>query len=775
MSRSKNLLPEIRVAAKVSPQSVAKKDCEKLLAQFGMYPLNTKHANKDNSYDYVQWNDNPREEFKLRIRQATEAARLVSIAIAPEKKKLYVALGDMEGIYLEKCQKINREKDFQRLFALWLRELDYCLTQNLEEKLENIPVMTWMDKANAYVHLLQPAVKQIAIRKISKQNAQLKGGTQFKTLSCSEPLTPLPNNWLEGFLYPDSLHQKCPDWYQDMPDYEKKLFNHTFQEFNCVNETNSVVIEQKKRDLNARLRQLPTMLDSIPGVSNFSREDFFYVEDTEKSTLAISQKAGSPDHEQKQIGLPIYQATMTASQQKKPLFSAMITRIIQNYKQERPDLALRELRKKTLFLQLPPGVDKRQLPQQILLPFGQKFHKLNLKYLVVNHSNNPMPEQNVLDMVQTAIDEQHPESMKLQILQQQLNQMPLVDINQQALHKAALESMMARRLGCISCSFFEDEARKKMQLTYEYTLEIYWELYGTLPKFSVEKNKDTFIALFMKISALEKGSRNLPNLENIKKIYETLFDWRNQSVKNQTFSQQKEAWINWPLHKSRLHGAAKAFALSALVAIPLILVPSILAFYITIPTIFVISAVITGCFILAASSMAGAAIESFWHHDAEEEKWGRRQAQIARAINLDKTNSSRALKSITAPKPISLAGIPEEESDDQSSRRNSTVSDDFLEDFPDFSPEEETSKSDGLSKRKQTLSSLGNAFSLDDKTPLSTSFSGLFFQPRQKEEHDEENDIALLPLKETSSESQSQSQSQTSDSSEENSELEFSF
>lgn len=579
-------------------------------------------------YQFIPLSSNHREQIKNRFKAVTEAAITVCLTLADNGETLQIELGQREKHLFSQILLGDNTKNLEKIFTEWLREVNYFLDSRLKNALGDTPAMVWIEKAVPYTKLLQAQNCLATVLGIDTTNVTQRGFCgEIKTYACQRqtPLSFLTDTALRGFLYPSVTHPECPQWYVSMPDFEKKLFNYTFREFNCCQEKDPAVINQTLENLKNRFKYIPAGIHYLSSFRHLAKEELFYTQEIMQENLDTFLKKDRLTYWKWQFFKSGYSAVLNNNlidtDNEMDFLKINLAQMIQHYIHEHPDMNFVELGNQPVFLQ---GVSRNN--QIITLP---KY----IKIFINGHERGYAPTwfsgdtsdgmQSLLKFARFLIYENHPAAASLQVLIQQWEltqrQAPKSLRNQLPLHQRALASMIAKRTGCIACSVYDSEYARKTQWAYESAMEIYWQRYKALPDcqgFLVQENwisnqdENNFLALYRKI--LHKDEEM--NREA------TLFTLQDPSPVKNTWVNTLQNHDPKPLYKARLRGVWNNIFLCMPVTIILFLLAAacILA---SLPLGWGIAVAIIGVFCLVAAGVQGGYAADAHYKKREMEKW----------------------------------------------------------------------------------------------------------------------------------------------------------
>jgi len=568
------------------------------------------------------------EQIRNRFKAVTEAAITVCLTLADNAETLQTELRQREKHLFSQKILADNPKNLEKIFTEWLREVNYFLDSRLKNALGDTPAIVWMEKAAAYASLLQaqnPVATVLGIDTTDITQRAFWG--EIKTYACQRqtPLSFLTDTALRGFLYPSVTHPECPQWYASMPDFEKKLFNYTFREFNCCQGKDPGVIHQTLENLKNRFKHIPDGIHYLSSFRHLAKEELFYAQEIMQENPDTFLKKDRLTHWKWQFFKSGYSALLNNNlidpDKETNFLKINLAQMIQHYIHEHPDMNFVQLGNQPVFLQ---GVFRNN--QIINLP---KYIKIFINGHERSYSptwftgDTPNGMQSLLTFARFLIYENHPAAASLQVLVQQWEltqrKAPKSLRNQLTLHQRALASMIAKRTGCIACSVYDSEYARKTQWAYESAMEIYWQRYKVLPDcqgFLVQDNwisnqdENNFLALYRKI---------LHQDEEMNKEA-TLFTLQDPS-------QVKNTWVSTlknhdpkPLYKARLRGVWNGIFLSMPVTVILFLLAA--AFILTSsPLGWGIFAAVMGVFCLVGAGVLGGYAADADYKKREMEKW----------------------------------------------------------------------------------------------------------------------------------------------------------
>lgn len=244
------------------------------------------------------------ENFIERIESATKAYELVCKATGLVEEASTASAWN--AFYISEMKKIaplTNTEAYQEKLVEYLQFLVYQFNKIAAEKESNPLLGTkpvhWLNKADQYTTLSdKPALVTIT-----------KSGEIIR-IQMEIPESPFNDEMLEEILYAhldnmDSsireLRLKCPEWYKQMPEYEKALFNQVMQPYTIKTlDISEVEKNLKKNAIKSDLVAISSRLRSIPGVANFSRHECLFLRERDgqyevvNSSLSYRSSALSP-------------------------------------------------------------------------------------------------------------------------------------------------------------------------------------------------------------------------------------------------------------------------------------------------------------------------------------------------------------------------------------------------------------------------------------------------------------------------------------------------
>lgn len=581
-------------------------------------------------YQFISLSFSHTEQIRNRFKAVTEAAITVCLTLAEHAEILQTELRQREKHLFSQKLLDDNPKNLEKIFTEWLREVNYFLDSRLKNALGDTPAMVWMEKAAPYTRLLQaqnPVATVLGIDATDITQQTFWG--EIKTYACQRhtPLSFLTDTALRGFLYPSVAHPDCPQWYVNMPDFEKKLFNYTFREFNCCQEKDPGVINQTLENLKKRFKHIPDGIHYLSSFRHLAKQELLYAQEIMQENPDTFLKKDRVTHWKWQFFKSGYSALLNNNlldldpDNETDFLRINLAQMIQHDINEHPDRNFVELGNQPVFIQ---GISKNN--QIINLPNYIKIfiHGHERSYSPTWFAGDtPDGMQSLLRFARFVIFENHPAREALQVLIQQWEltqrQAPKSLRNQLTLHQRTLASMIAKRAGCIPCSMYDSEYARKTQWAYESAMEIYWQRYKALPDcqgFLVQDNgisnqdENNFLALYRKILHQDEEM----NREA------TLFTLQDPSpVKNTWVNTLKNHDLR-PLYKARLRGVWNNIFLFMPVTVILFLLAAACILAST-PLGWGIAAAAMGIFCLVTAGVQGGYAADARYKKREMEKW----------------------------------------------------------------------------------------------------------------------------------------------------------